>query len=80
MQRHPMPAKKSPTSSSADPVSAYAREVVSGKRTAGPHVRAQCARHLADIKSGKARGLKFDKALALRAIEFFETVLHLNGG
>lgn len=80
MQRHPMPAKKSPTSSSADPVSAYAREVVSGKRTAGPHVRAQCARHLADIKDGKARGLKWDKSLALRAIEFFETVLHLNGG
>lgn len=77
-----MAKKKSARKSSSpdDPVSAYAREVVAGDRMAGPHVRAQCARHLTDIDLGPARGLAWDVPLALRAIEFFETVLHLNGG
>ena len=70
----------SPRSSSADPVTEFAREVVKGKRIAGPHVRNQCARHLKDIKEGKARGLKWDRAESDKAIRFFETVLKLNGG
>lgn len=63
-----------------DPTSDYAREVIDGKRIAGPHVRAQCARHLKDIKDGKKRGLVWDIALANKAIGFFHDVLKLNGG
>lgn len=74
-------AKKTPSkSSSADAVTQYAREVVAGKRIAGPHVRHQCARHLRDLKEGKERGLKWDRAEADKAIRFYEKVLKLNGG
>ena len=69
-----------PNSSASDPVTAYAVEVRDGLRITGPHVRNQCKRHLLDIEDGAARGLVWDKARALLAIEFFETVLHLNGG
>ena len=65
---------------SDDQTTEYAKEVVSGKRIAGPHVRAQCARHLKDVKEGKARGLKWDLVLASKAIGFFHDVLKLNGG
>lgn len=65
---------------SADPVTEYAQSVVDGARIAGPHVRAQCARHLADIAEGGARGLKWDVAAALKAIGFYRDVLKLNGG
>lgn len=73
-------AKTRSSSISADPVTAYARAVGAGKIIAGPHVRAQCARHLADLKDGPARGLKWDLALAMKAIGFFHDVLKLNGG
>lgn len=66
--------------SSADPVTEYARAVVAGSRIAGPHVRHQCARHLRDLKEGKARGLKWDLDEANKAVRFFENVLKLNGG
>lgn len=72
--------KTAPPNSSFDPVTAYALEVRDGIRTAGPHVRNQCKRHLLDIEDGPARGLVWNIDLANRAIEFFETVLHLNGG
>lgn len=65
---------------SADPVTEYAQSVVDGVRTAGPHVRAQCARHLADIAGGTARGLVWDVAEALKAIGFYRDILKLNGG
>ena len=65
---------------SADPVTWYAREVVAGTRIAGPHVRAQCARHLRDVEEGGKRGLVWDVAAALKAIGFYEDVLKLNGG
>lgn len=67
-------------SSSADPVTAYAREVVAGKRIAGPHVRDTCARHLKDLEVGKKRGLVWNLDEANKAIRFFESVLKLNGG
>ena len=73
--------KKTPSkSSSADPITEYAKEVVSGARVAGPHVRNQCARHLKDLKEGKSRGLKWNLDEALKAIRFYESVLRLNGG
>lgn len=64
----------------ADRVTAYARDVLSGRLIAGPHVRAACKRHLADLETGESRGLHFDLALANEAIAFFEEVLCLNGG
>ena len=73
--------KKTPSAnSSADPVTAFALEVVSGSRVAGPHVRNQCARHLKDIKDGKKRGLLWNVDEASKAIRFYESVLKLNGG
>lgn len=65
---------------SSDPATAYARAVVDGEIIAGPLVRAACRRHLADLKSGKARGLRFSVEKAQRAIDFFAEVLRLNGG
>lgn len=68
------------TTSRADPVTAYAKAVASGKKIAGPHVRAACRRHIKDLADGHLRGLHFDKAAALRAIGFYRDVLRLNGG
>lgn len=64
----------------ADRVTAYARDVLSGRLIAGPHVRAACKRHLSDLETGESRGIHFDLALANEAIAFFEEVLCLNGG
>jgi phage terminase large subunit-like protein len=61
-------------------VGAWARKVAAGKVAAGPHVRAAAARHLADLKTAPARGLKFSHTAARHGIAFFEEVLHLNGG
>lgn len=61
-------------------MTAYARAVVSGKKIAGPHVRASCQRHLNDLAQGADRGLTFDKKAAARSIGFFRDVLRLNGG
>ena len=70
------------TSASAphDPVTDFAKKVVAGKIIAGPHVRNSCRRHLDDLKHGPKRGLTWDLAAAMRAIEFFPDVLRLNGG
>lgn len=67
-------------SSSDDPVTQYAQEIVAGERVAGPYVRAQCKRHLDDLEHGHKRGLKWDLDEANKAIRFFELVLKLNGG
>ena len=66
--------------SSTDPVTKYAKAVVSGKKIAGPHVRDACKRHLNDLVNGHERGLSFDVDAAARAIEYFRVVLRLNGG
>lgn len=66
--------------SSADPATEYAKDVSTGKRIAGPHVRDACARHLKDITLGPKRGLLWDIDEANKAIRFFESVLKLNGG
>jgi phage terminase large subunit-like protein len=65
---------------SKDPVTQWAKDVVAGKIVAGPHVRNACHRHLHDLEHGKARGLTWDLAAALRAINFFPDVLRLAGG
>ena len=43
-------------------------------------MRNACGRHFDDLAKGAKRGIKFDAKAAEWAIEFFETVLHLNGG
>lgn len=63
-----------------DPVKDYAQRVCSGEIIAGPDVRNSCKRHLNDLEAGYLRGLVWDLAAALRAIEFFSVVLKLNGG
>ena len=76
MARH----KAQATATSRDPVTTYARKVISGKIIAGPHVRDACRRHLKDIDEGPARGLFFDLDAVKRAVGFFLDVLRLNGG
>ncbi len=64
----------------ADPVLDYVNAVLAGTIVAGPHVRAACRRHLRDLQHGDKRGLRWNLEKALAYIEFFETVLCLNGG
>lgn len=72
------------TSSSvpADLATKYAKDVTSGRIVAGPHVRAACARHLRDLERIGKRGFpyRWDLEKAERVIEFFTTVLKLDGG
>jgi phage terminase large subunit-like protein len=70
----------SPSSSSIDPATAWASDVVAGKIVAGPHVRNAARRHLDDLKRGSKRGIVFDKAAAQRGSDFFCKVLRLAKG
>jgi phage terminase large subunit-like protein len=54
-----------------DPVTAYARAVVSKEIVAGPYIRAACERHLNDLATGGERGLRFDTEAVERVIHFF---------
>lgn len=72
--------KKTAPPAISDAATQYAQEVVSGKRIAGPHVRAQCARHLKDIEDGHKRGLVWNVEESEKAQGFFADVLKLNGG
>lgn len=67
-------------SSGKDPTTKYAKAVLAGKITAGPHVRAACARHIKDLEEGAKRGLTFDLTAARRTLDFFTDMLRLNGG
>lgn len=73
-------SRKTAPPSISDACTEYANEVVSGKRIAGPHVRAQCQRHLDDIREGGKRGLSWDIDASNKAQGFFSDVLKLNGG
>jgi phage terminase large subunit-like protein len=64
----------------ADPVTAYARAVTSGKQLAGRLVPLACQRHLDDLETGTARRIHFDAKAAARAIAFFPELLHLSEG
>lgn len=64
----------------ADPVTAWAEDVVAGVVVAGPHVRNAAKRHLRDLEDGPARGLFWDVAAAKKVIGFFPRNLRLNGG
>lgn len=67
-------------STSRDPVTAYARNVVRGKIIAGDPVIAACKRHLEDLEKAPSRGFFFDTKKVNRVIGFFRDVLRLNGG
>lgn len=60
-------------------MTAWARKVVEGKVVAGHLTRLACQRHLDDLKAGRARGLVWDRAAALHAIEFFSHLRHSTG-
>lgn len=65
-----------------DPVSVYARDVVSGKIVAGRAVRLAGQRHLRDLERQKTPGFPyyFDAAAAQHIIDFFPTFLTLESG
>ena len=65
---------------STDPITQYAKKVVTGKIIAGPHVRGACQRHLDDLENGFKRGLVWDVLAANRALGFFSDVLKFSGG
>ena len=62
-----------------DPVTAYARAVTEGRVLANRLLRLACERHLEDLSSATARGLRFDSAAARHAIEFFGFLRHSKG-
>lgn len=69
-----------PVNTACDPVTEWAESVVSGEIVAGPHIRNACRRHLADLIDAPKRGLTWDLDGALRAINFFPTILCLSQG
>ncbi len=74
-----MAAKRTPEPAAPCPVETFARDVVAGKVVAGRLVRLACARHLRDLETGHARGLRFDREKAGRAIDFFGFLLLADG-
>lgn len=79
-KKRPKNRSKKTRTSTTDPVTQHARDVLSGKIIAGPHVRDACQRHLTDLKEGSKRGLRWDLEAARHTIGFFRDVLKLNGG
>lgn len=66
--------------STIDRTTRYAEDVVAGRIIAGEFVRLAAARHLRDLKEGPDRGLRWDQAIADRAIDFFPAVLSITEG
>ena len=66
--------------SRADPVEAYATAVVENRLVTGRLVRLACERHLRDLVEGPDRGLRWDRAAAQRALDFFPAVLRHSKG
>jgi len=62
----------------ADPVTAYARQVVRGRVPAGRYHRLACERHLRDRKRTRW-AYRFDAPAAQRAIAFFPMLKHYKG-
>lgn len=65
---------------SVDPVTNYAKDVVEGRVIAGPLVRKACERHLRDLIEGPKRGLRWDVAAFERIDGFFRDCLTLSDG
>jgi len=60
----------------ADPVTAYAREVIDGKRLACKWERLACERHLTDLER---RAFHWDVEEAVKRINFFPSLRHYKG-
>lgn len=65
---------------SADRAHAYARSVLSGESTVNRYVRLACERHVHDMATASARGMRFDAQEASDTIDFFEELLRLEDG
>jgi phage terminase large subunit-like protein len=63
----------------SDPTTEYARDVIAGRYVVGRLVRLACERHIRDLETGAARGLRFDAEEASAAIAFWELCPHLKG-
>jgi phage terminase large subunit-like protein len=61
------------------PAEQYMRDVMSGAVLACRYVKLAVLRHLRDLVTGHARGLWFDRAAAIRRIEFFQFCRHFEG-
>jgi phage terminase large subunit-like protein len=66
-------------STNADPVSAYAWDVLKGKIVANQLVRSACQRHFNDIAQASKKGLVWDPEEALIAIQFADFCRHSKG-
>lgn len=62
-----------------DPVTSYAKSVLSGKAAACELVRLACQRHLRMLKTASRNGNRFDEEAADRAIKFFRFLRHVKG-
>jgi phage terminase large subunit-like protein len=63
----------------SDPITTWARRVQAGKVVAGPHVRAACARHLADLERQVQLGIVWKPQTARWAVAFFAHLMHTRG-
>lgn len=61
------------------PAEQYVKDVLGGKIVAGRLVRLACERYRRDKKNAKSMGLKFDRARAQHAIDFFQFCKHSKG-
>lgn len=57
----------------------WIRDVVGGRVVACRYVRLMCERHLRDLRTGRKRGLRFDRNSAEHVIGFFEFLRHSKG-
>lgn len=64
----------------AERVHSYARDVVAGRVVAGRLVRLACERHLADLETGRERGLVWRAERAESILLFAEEVIFLDEG
>jgi phage terminase large subunit-like protein len=74
MARAPLIPDRKPARA-ADPVGAYAWDVLKGKHLACRYIRLACERHFRDLATGKKRGLMFSPDHARYAIDFFRRYL-----
>lgn len=74
-----LPLPKRRPSTEADPVSAYAYDICTGKTVAGKLVRLACERHFRDIADGHKRGLVWRPDIAAHRLRFFRFLNHTKG-
>ena len=62
-----------------NPPEQYIQDVLSGKQPACKWARLAVKRHIHDLETGAERGLYFDPAAGMHAIEFFQFLKHSKG-